>query len=156
MSEPLLNDTLIKSVGCSVKDNRGEFIGKVTEVTKDASGNHIEYIILKSKVCFGRGERFFAIPASTTHVEITDDGNMLLHISKDEVQFAQGIAANKCPKPNLKFGHSFFELYNYKVPGQKNMVTLHDAGSQRKIKTKIFKISSFISNKNHQQVKNKK
>ena len=116
MSQALQPDLLLKSVGASVSSNEGERLGNIVEITRDTAQKNIEYIIIKSGACFGPGERFFAIPASSTNIDITQTGKVILKISKDDLQFSEGISAGNCPKPNFKHGQSVYELYKYDSP----------------------------------------
>lgn len=116
MAQALKTDFLLQSVGTSVRNTNGEYLGKVMEVTRNTDGKHIEYLILKSDHFFGQGNRFFAIAASSLLINITNAGNVILQLDEDELQFAKGIAADKCPKPDFKFKKSIYELYKYREP----------------------------------------
>jgi hypothetical protein len=116
MAKVLVNDTLIQSVGAFVKNSQGEPIGKIKEIIRGIDGGSIEYLILKSDAFFGRGYRFFAIPASSKLLKITDGGGIKFQAHTDNLQFARGVEADKCPKPNFQSVPSIFELYLYREP----------------------------------------
>lgn len=104
---------LNQSVGAKTNSQNGNFLGSITGIMYDSVGEDLEYIVLKSKEFFGRGERFFAIPAKSPFIHITDEGKVTIHLNKDDLQFARGIPADNCPEPSLEYGLSVFELYNY-------------------------------------------
>lgn len=120
MTNPLQPDLLLQCVGSHLKNRKGEIIGEIIEVTRDNKNGALEYIIIKSDVFFGRGERIFAVPASPDFINVANAGNIVLKLHKDDLQFAKGIAADKCPKPNLEFGKSVYELYRYQERTGKN------------------------------------
>ena len=118
MTNSLQPDLLLRSVGKSISNRQGDRLGCVAEITRDTAQKQIEYIILKSDVCFGRGRRFFAVPASSRFIEITRVGTVIFKLGIDDLQFANGISANECPKPTFNGGESIFELYNYRDPAE--------------------------------------
>lgn len=121
--------TLNQSVGAEANNNRGEFLGSVTGMMHDASGKVLEYIVLKSNKLFGRGDRFFAIPAKSPIVHISKRGKIIIHLKKDDLQFARGISANECPRPNSQYGSFVFELYNYNED-KPNTLANHSSNQQ--------------------------
>jgi len=116
MVKALINDVLTQSVGAFVKNNQGEDIRQIKEITTGTDGGSIEYVILKSDAFFGRGYRFFAIPASSKLLKITDAGGIKFQAHTDNLQFAKGVEADKCLKPNFQSVQSIFELYLYREP----------------------------------------
>lgn len=116
MDQPLQTDLLLQMVGKDVRNHRDEFIGHIVEILRDKSGQQIQYLVLQSEECFGRGRRYFAIPASSTFVKIKEGGKIVLSVDKDKLQFAQGIAYQDCPEPDFKINPSIFELYTYESP----------------------------------------
>jgi hypothetical protein len=110
---------LNQSVGARVKNPSGEILGEITEMMKTDEKEESGYIILKSSVLFGRGERFFAIPAAASLINITNRGKIVLKLEKDDLQFAPGIAVEKCPQPPPLLNPSVFELYEYKTDADK-------------------------------------
>lgn len=120
MKDVLNSKALLHSVGSTLITKNGDKIGKIIEITRDKKNGTLEYVILKSEVFFGRGERVFAIPASPDFIDFANAGDIVLKLPKDELQFAKGVSADKCPKPNLKFGKSIYELYQYQAPMAKN------------------------------------
>lgn len=115
----LETDQLLNSVGRSVSNSDGDYVGEIVEITRDKNNKYIEYLILKSDEFFGRGSRFFAIPASSSLVNIQDSGNIILQANKDDLQFAKGVAVDKCPKPDFRIGQNIYELYKYKYEKSK-------------------------------------
>lgn len=102
-----------QSLGAEVTNHKGERIGKVTEVKKDSSGKKIEYIVVCSNELFGDGNRYFAVPACSSLIEMTRDGRVMLYVDKESLQMSIGVHANDCPKINPEFSDSILELYRY-------------------------------------------
>jgi hypothetical protein len=115
MVQTLQTNLLSQSVGYSVKNHKGEPLGEIAEVIH-YNNKHIEYLILRSSILFGKKDRFFAIPASTTLIKITRGGEIILQTEKNELQQAKGINFDQCPRPNFQFEPSIFEIYQYQKP----------------------------------------
>lgn len=115
MSQALNTDLLLRSVGISVKNYKGEPMGRVAEVKRSPERNDIEYLILQCDTLYGE-ERFFAIPASTALVKITEGGEIVLKADKKELQQAKKIPVGNCPKPNFQVEPLIFELHKYQAP----------------------------------------
>lgn len=103
-------------------------MGVLDEVTFHPIDRQPEYAIVKSGDCFGRGIRVFAIPASTGFFEWSPTGHPVLKVDKDDLQFAEGIAAADCPALSLKNGQHIYELYGY--PSDR-LPFLHNGETQR-------------------------
>jgi hypothetical protein len=117
----LMNDVLLQSVGESVMSKEGEPIGNIVEVKRNSGTNFIDYMILECE-CFPNEEtRFFAIPASRRFITISDTFTILFQFPKKDLFFARKIQTNRCPDPNLKYGKSIFELYNYSPAGKQTI-----------------------------------
>ncbi|HLR76489.1 MAG TPA: PRC-barrel domain-containing protein [Balneolaceae bacterium] len=109
MSYSLQTD-LRHPVGSSVNSSNGKYLGKIAGITRDEAGKYIEYLILESDGFLDNKERFFAIPASTAFIKLTESKNIILNLSKEALHFAKRIVADKCPKPDFKNGASLYEL----------------------------------------------
>lgn len=112
MSIALTTDILIQSVGKRVTNASGTKLGKIIEITRGSSGSSIEYAILKSD----NNERHYAIPVSSRLIKITKAGQIVLHVSNEDLQLANGVHQDKCPTPNFQANPSVFELIEYKEP----------------------------------------
>lgn len=104
---------LNQSIGAKANNNNGKFLGNVAGMIQNTTGEVLEYIVLKSNIFFGRGDRFFAIPAQSSLIRVTKQGKVIIYLKEDDLQFARGISADSCPEPSLINGFSVFELYNY-------------------------------------------
>lgn len=102
-----------KAEGAEVTNHKGERIGTVSEVKKDSTGKKIDYIIVCSNELFGDGNRYFAVPACSSLIEMTREGHVLLYVDKDSLQVSIGVHARDCPKINPEFSDSILELYRY-------------------------------------------
>ncbi len=116
MSRALKKNALLQSVGTSIKNNRGKSLGEIMEITHSEESDNAEYVILKSSEFFGPGDRYFAIPASSNIISVGENGKITVNLSPDDLQFAKGVSAQKCPKPNLEMNTSIYELYQYRDP----------------------------------------
>lgn len=116
MSQPLRTDLLLQTVGVSVRNHKGESMGKIVEVIRDKVQKNIQYVVLQCDTMPDMKNRFFAIPASTTLIKITTGGQIVLKVDKEEVQQANSIPFDQCPKPNFQFKPSIFEIHQYEVP----------------------------------------
>lgn len=110
-----------QSMGAEVINHKGERIGYVTEVKKDATGKKIEYIVVCSSELFGEGNRYFAVPACSSLIKATKRGNIILYIDKEDLQIATGVHALDCPKTNPEFSESILELYHYEATETNNL-----------------------------------
>ena len=116
MTRALKKNTLLQSVGTSITNTRGTSLGEIMEITYTEESDTAEYVILKSSEFFGRGERVFAIPASSEIISVAKSGRLTADLSPDDLQFAKGVSVHDCPKPNFKIGSSIYELYQYPGP----------------------------------------
>lgn len=108
--------------GTKVTNQKGEFLGKIKKLTYN-NEKEIQYIILNCTEFFGRRNRYFAVPASSNLLELSEKGELILKLNKNDLRLAKGISAKKCPEPNLPFGPSIYELYNYKDSSDKKTGT---------------------------------
>lgn len=115
MAQALKTDLLLQCVGISVKNHKGEPMGKIVEVKRSGKRQFVEYLILQCDTLYGR-ERFFAIPASTILIKITESGEIILKADKKDLTEANRIPYDQCPKPNFQVYPSIFELYEYQPP----------------------------------------
>lgn len=109
-------DILAQSVGRQVANHKGEFMGKIIELTYDKTGEKIQYIILSSDKFFGRKERYFAIPVYSQLLKITRGGKVVLNVNDKDFHSAKRIPTRKCPRPIFEFNPSIYELYDYRTP----------------------------------------
>jgi len=116
MSIHLTTNILLKSVGKQVNDNQNTRLGEIVEVTRSSTGNHIEYAILKSDQLLDNEERFFAVPACSRLLKITEIGEIILLASKEELHLADATNGKQCPSPNFNINPSIFELLDYEQP----------------------------------------
>ena len=116
MAQTLQTDLVLNSVGQEIRNYKNEFIGCVTEVFRDRNSNQLQYLVLKSEAFAGRGERYFAVPVSSSLIKIQESGNIILAAEKDDLEFAQGISIKNCPKPDYRFSPTIYELYEYNKP----------------------------------------
>jgi hypothetical protein len=117
----LMNDVLLQSVGELVMSKEGEPIGNIVEVKRNSQTHFIEYMILECERFQNEEPRFFAIPASTRFITISDAFTILFEFPKNDLFFARKIQSDHCPEPNLKYGKSIFELYNYSLAGEQTI-----------------------------------
>lgn len=116
MSVALTTDILLKSVGKQVRNDRNETLGEIIEITRNPSGGHIEYAILRTWDLFDSNNRFFAIPVSSMLIKISEAGEIIILASKDELEKANGITPDQCPSPNFHVKPPIFELFDYDGP----------------------------------------
>lgn len=112
MSLALTTDILLQAVGKRVKNNQGIHLGEIIEITRNTSDTTIEYAILKSD----ENKRHFAIPVSSRLMNITETGEMIIHLDKRELELSTSIQYAKCPSPNFQAKPSVFELIEYNEP----------------------------------------
>lgn len=115
MALSLTTDIILQSVGRKVKNTRGNYLGEIIEVTRNAD-DRIEYAILKSNQLFDQEDRYFAIPVSSSLVKISEAGEIILFTSKDELHHANAITPDQCPSPNFHVKPTIFELFEYEGP----------------------------------------
>lgn len=108
--------------GARISNHKGEFLGRIKKLTYNDE-KKIQYIILNCTKFFGRRNRYFAVPASSTLLGLSDKGKVIIRLNKNDLKLAKGISANKCPEPSLRFGLSIYELYNYNNPSDKKTET---------------------------------
>lgn len=116
MSLALTTDILLQSVGKRVRNDQNNYLGEIIEITRSATDATIEYAILKSDQLFDQEERYFAIPASSSLIKITEAGEIILLTSKDELHHANGIMQEQCPRPDFQVKPTIFELIEYNGP----------------------------------------
>lgn len=111
MNDP--TNILNQSVGAEINNTKGEYLGTISNLLHDSDGNELQYIVLKCGDFWGPGNRFFAIPANSSLIHITEGGKIVIQLQKDDLQFAQGASAHQYSMPIPKYGLSVYELYNY-------------------------------------------
>jgi hypothetical protein len=116
MQKALMNDVLLHAVGEPLLSPRREKIGQIIEVTREPHSHYIEYIILESTGYDGQEKRFFAIPASSRFISVSETNNIMFQFPKGDIFYAKKVEAGQCPSPNMKFGNSIFELCSYQAP----------------------------------------
>lgn len=121
MSKALMSDVLLQSVGERVMSKSGDVIGNIIEVTRNPQNHFIEYFILECNYGTNGHAHFFAIPASTRFVTISDTFTILFEFPKEDIFFAQKVQTDQCPAPNLKYGKSIFELTDYHRPHERSI-----------------------------------
>lgn len=114
MGHSLTHNNLKKTIGTIAQNADGLSLGHVVDVTRGASGERAQYIILRSSEFFGGEDRYFAVPASSTFIDLNVNNNVLvLRLNRDDLQLAKGVPMDECPPPNKQFGESIYEVYNY-------------------------------------------
>lgn len=101
-----------RSSDIKIKNHKDELLGAIKKITYNEEEN-IQYIILNCSDFFGKKNRYFAIPASSALLKLTEKGEIVVKLDKNDLKLARGISANRCPEPSLKFEPSVYELYNY-------------------------------------------
>lgn len=112
MTFALTTDLLLKSVGKQVKSFEDHHLGEIIEIIRNETDATIEYAILKSD----QGDQFYAIPASSRLIKITESGDIILQASRENLQLSNGLALEQCPSPNFRTDPCIFELVEYDAP----------------------------------------
>src|SRR5699024_4997580 len=98
MNKLLPANILRQSIGSSVTSACGEVLGDIVDIFYDDRDGQPEYIILRSSLLEGDADRFFAIPAFSTLVTITEKGAIVLNAEKRDLSLAKRIQASQCPR----------------------------------------------------------
>lgn len=104
---------LLSQVGNEVKNHIGENLGKLHDLIVDEKREKLEYLILACQDLFGRGTRYFAIPAQPFFVKFVNGRRVVISIKKDSLNVAIGVRLNECPKFDPELSKSVFELLYY-------------------------------------------
>lgn len=114
MSETtIIKKELLRGLADStIKNTTGQTLGTVIQIPQTETGNEPGYLILKSTSLNGRGNRFFAIPATNQFIE-TNGIKASLKISKEDLLCAKAVNAAECPSTNISFENSTYELLRY-------------------------------------------
>jgi hypothetical protein len=129
-----LTNVLTQANGININNNNGTLLGRLAGTIPNNPGDILEYVILRSKEFFGRGDRFFAIAANSSLIKVSEEGIITVQLKKDDLQFARGVSADNIPKPNPKYGLPVFELYNYDEENQD--VSVSKFGNHKKMNAK--------------------
>ncbi|HLR26706.1 MAG TPA: hypothetical protein VK112_12640 [Fodinibius sp.] len=113
MDKALPANILRQSVGTSALSFRGGILGDIVDIFYNNAKEQPEYIILKSSLLEGAADRYFAIPAFSTLVRITEKGAVVLKAEKRDLSLARLVRANRCPRANKAFDPSIHEIYQY-------------------------------------------
>jgi len=113
MDNLLPTNILKQSVGSSATSARGEILGDIVDIFYDDTSGQPEYIILRSSLLEGDADRFFAIPAFSTRITITEKGAIVLNAEKRDLSLAKRIRASQCPRANIAFDPPIHEIYQY-------------------------------------------
>lgn len=116
MQYSLTTDLILQTVGREVKNTEETPLGEIIEITRDESGDFIEYAILKIKKSREEGDRFYAIPVSSSLIHITEGGEIILLVNDEDLLMANSITRDRCPSPNFNTEPSIFELIEYNGP----------------------------------------
>lgn len=118
----LRNSLTSHAMSAEIRNHKGEFLGRIKGIRYDDK-NNLQYIILHCTNFFGGGNRYFAVPASSDLMELSEEGKVVLKVDKNDLKLAKGVSADKCPPPSFPFGPSIYELYNYcDSTGQKHRI----------------------------------
>ena len=116
MSLSLTTDLVLISVVKRVKNARDEVLGEIMEITRDESGEFIKYAILKFDPMHDQKQRYFAIPVISHLIKISEAGNIILLIDKEEFDRANRISPEICPSPVFHMNPAIFEMIQYHGP----------------------------------------
>jgi hypothetical protein len=75
---------------------------------------------LKCDQFYGKGSRYFAIPASSMYIKVSEGRSINLAISEDDLQLAKGLKLKDCPLPNLGMHPSIYEIFHYMEDDEEN------------------------------------
>lgn len=113
MSKALLNDVLLRSVGKSIISKEGKVVGNIIEVKRNPQNHYINYIILECEHSENKCLRYFAVPASTRFITISDTFTIYFQYPKEDIFLAEKIPTTKCSSPKIQCGRTIFELGDY-------------------------------------------
>lgn len=105
-------DMVKKFIGSSIKNPDGEKMGFIAGVFTTHKHEKAEYIILGCDHLFGDNTRYFAVPASSEMISVSDK-NVNLQIGKDQLMQTKRISLNKCPKPLFDLEPLIYELTDF-------------------------------------------
>ena len=100
-------DTL---VGDSVRNAKGEDLGKIEEIMLDMGGGRIAYAVLSSGGFLGMGNKLYAIPWSSLRLD-TDNECFVLDMDKSKLESAPGF--DKDHWPTMADRQWATDLHNY-------------------------------------------
>jgi hypothetical protein len=113
MSNSIPEESLVKSVGNKMKNTKGKPLGKIVELIPNDRDQPVRYLVLQTSILFGLSDRFFAIPASPQLLEVSENGKIILKISKDDLVFARTTRRKNFPQSFSKTEQPIFEIYGY-------------------------------------------
>lgn len=112
---------VVKSFEKSAVNNRsGEFIGFIFGVYSTSREENEEYIILGCDHLFGSSTRYFAVPASTEMIHVSDDA-VVLKINKEDLMQTKRISLERCPKPLFDLEPLIYELTDFSDSNQQKL-----------------------------------
>lgn len=153
MSKALLNDVLLQSVGKPVMSKKGKVVGNIIEATRNPRSRYIEYLVLKCAHKGSDDERFFAVPASSRFITISDAFTIYFQYPKEDIFLAQESETEKCLLPDLTYGKTIFELTDYEPPGNRkiNYLSLQGGGENQQPDSSISPSNDGQSNEKKYQ-----
>jgi len=97
--------------GDTVRNMKGEDLGKIEEVMIDLDSGRIAYAVLSSGGYLGRGDRLFAIPWNALSVDM-EEREFILDMEKERFEQAPGFDEDNWPRmADRQWGetiHGFF------------------------------------------------
>jgi hypothetical protein len=101
------------TIGDQIKNHDGITLGKVEDIKFDTVQNIPAYLILYCDALFGITDRYFAIPATPSLLQINQQGKITIRVDRKVLQIVVEINTLECPQWETKISASIFELYEY-------------------------------------------
>lgn len=99
-------------IGDNVQNAAGEDLGKIEEFMIDLDTGQVAYAVLSFGGFMGMGEKFFAVPWRSLHLD-TDRKVFILNVDKDRLKNAPGFDKNHWPDmANREWGRTIYSYYD--------------------------------------------
>jgi sporulation protein YlmC with PRC-barrel domain len=100
--------------GDTVRNMKGEDLGKIEEVMIDLDSGRIAYAVLSSGGFFGMGDRFYAIPWNALTVDM-EQREFILDMEKERLERAPGFDEDSWPlMADRQWGETIHGYYGSK------------------------------------------
>lgn len=103
-------------IGDPVKNSAGEDLGELEDIMIDLESGRIDYAVIARGGILGIGDKLFAIPWSSLHVDLEDE-SIRLDIDEERLENAPGFDQDSWPKTtDYEFEKRVYNHYGVENP----------------------------------------
>lgn len=103
--------TATSIIGDKVENTQGEKLGKINNIMLDLQNGCIEYVVLEFGGFLGVGEKLFALPFKSLHLN-AERKTFILNLDKEFLEKAPGFDKDHWPETNSRHWNDVNDYWN--------------------------------------------